>query len=198
MNQKPAATAARPTFLVVPTRHASAPLPAQAQLRDPLRVGSQGGAWSPSDVLRLVKSGRRPDLVIHSDQLVTAEDAPLPVDRAGVRTFLSSLEALLQCQHGYRALIWSRQRVVEAPDMETLLSLLASYLDDCAELPDWTARPQQCHRTREARAAAAQGEIRRLQDASLLAWVASGRPLDDCLRRILVRTDTALKQLRAA
>lgn len=187
----------RPRVIVLPSVSTDSPRSARHSFDSAAYVGSLPGTSRPADVLALLKSGQRPDVVVYSDQLVSAVDAPIPVERADGLVFLPAIELLLVSQFGYRALVWSPEGLDEADSLDDLFVLLSRYLDNCASQDDWLVRSLQLQRTAASRIGAAELEVRRIQDAALCAWATSGHSFDLSLRNILVRSTDALKRLKA-
>lgn len=192
-----------PRLLVAPTTHRFGPstLIGIAGLRSPSVVGSRGGTRRPAEILAAAAAGHCPDLIVFSDQLVSAEDAPLPVLHEGALRFLPALEAILHVQHGYLPHFWTDTGVLTPPQpgFEAVLRCFPAYLASCDRLgEEWLARALQPQRLASERLGAAAAEIRRLQDAALHAYARARRPVDAPLREVLTRTDSALRHLRAA
>jgi hypothetical protein len=186
----------QPSLVVLPSLESDKALGVGLHATGSLMVGSIAGTMRPADLLQVLGSGRRPDVHIYSDQLVSVEDATIPIKHLGRCFFLSSVEVILVSQYGYRASVWSVDGFLAAETPEDVVALLVRYLEQCANQRGWLAASLQSQRSLETRVATAELELRRLQDAALCAWAMRGRRFDPGLLAVLEQSTEALRRLR--
>ncbi|MGO4550321.1 hypothetical protein AB4059_04360 [Lysobacter sp. 2RAF19] len=144
-----------------------------------------------AELLRDLDAGAPPDvIVVFSDQLTSAIDAPVRVVMGADDTFLPALEIRLAQDFDYEIWAWSADGFVRI-DQEAcsiLGALLALHAACEGRSKDWLARDAQFERQPSHRSIDARQRVRLLQSA-LMAAAAEGRIRIDAYRAVLARLE---------
>ncbi|QBH00482.1 hypothetical protein [Xanthomonas oryzae] len=138
---------------------------------------STGGSHTPTELLH--EFGKSPNLpvlaIIFSDQLTSAQDAPVLVKKNKKLVFFSAIELIGNKKYGALLHIWLGHRVAtldrETPQID-ILNLLSGYLRNCEKLgPEWIARSIQPHRYLDERRRDAMRRLRLFQSMILYSSI---------------------------
>ncbi|MCC4604625.1 hypothetical protein [Xanthomonas campestris] len=134
---------------------------------------STGGSHTPTELLNeFGKSTNAPILaIVFSDQLTSAQDAPILIKKKNKLFFISAIELIGQKKYATQLHVWLGQTVATldgaTPQIETL-NFLADYLQNCEELgSEWLARLVQPHRYLDERRRDALRRLRLFQSMIL-------------------------------
>ncbi|HST44688.1 MAG TPA: hypothetical protein VLK29_05620 [Luteimonas sp.] len=163
-----------PVALLVPTT--SDNLAEAARLRDAGSIllvadAAHPGATGPSDILLRLASapGSRPDLVVFSDQILSAADANVLVHGDRIDAFVSPFEAVLNLKYGYCLGVWAPggyRRIAPGTATPVVLAAVARHLLECDTLGDaWLVRHLQRLRSPARRRADARRKLRFFRSA---------------------------------
>jgi len=112
-------------------------------------------------------------LIVFSDQLLSAADAPMLVEQGGRLSYLPGLEVVAQGGHGFAVAAWVGNGFEAAPrdgGPVAILGLLARHLAACAELgAPWLMREAQQQRCADAHVAEARRRLRVFHSAIMHA-----------------------------
>lgn len=163
-------------MLVLPTTTRELALLEQLGLRPDVDaiVGRNEHALAPAELLtRIEDKAPAPDarVLVFSDQLVSAVDAPLLVRRDGVARYVSSLEYILNAQYGYALLAINGDRLSRLPagaPAVDVLGLLVDHLEANERLgSNWLVRELQTQRLPQDRRLQQRRRIRALRSSIL-------------------------------
>lgn len=113
-------------------------------------------------------SSGAPFAIAFTDQLVSANDAPILITRNGQLTFMPVLEVLAQCQYKVNVHIWNGEEVARltAQCAGDVLREVAAYFDACSRLGSaWLMRDRQALRLPAVRIDQARRRLRLYQSA---------------------------------
>ena len=161
---------------------------------------SVSGTLSPIELLAQLRSEetQRPTTaIVFSDQLASAEHAPLLVEHAGNMLYVSALEAVAHVRYGLAARAWVGDgfaAVAPAADTPAVLLLLLRYYAACDTLgPVWRMREAQSMRSPTTRILQARRQLRLFHSAVMHTFRDS--PLPEDYRAIANLIDGMQKRL---
>lgn len=164
-----------PVAIVLPTTHATLKLAKMLHKRGeatPIRgdVEIQPFGIQVDHLLADLSNGCSPNLLIFSDQLVSASDATILIRTATTSTFVSPLELILNRKYGYELQLWRSTGLhavaAQIDDPESIYRHLLTYLSACSLLGDiWLARRLQVQRLPEMRLYIAKRKARMFRSA---------------------------------
>ena len=127
--------------------------------------------------------------ICFSDQLISAVEAPVPVEINGARFYFPGIELIANRSHAYALMFWTGSSFTHVPpasDDASVLSASALYFRACDALGDaWLLRDAQLERSHRRRAELARIRARTLH--SVLMHMAPERGMPPTHRRIASR-----------
>jgi len=140
--------------------------------------GALAGVLPPDQALSRIGSYAEVEginVAVFSDQLVSAVDAPILVERDGVEIYLSSTEIILSKVYGFDLLFYKKEmmtRISSCAEVGIILTELWDYLSACEKCDDdWMVRSMQTQRHVQFRRTAARIRAQYIR-SSLLHMVA--------------------------
>ena len=153
----------------------------------PILVGQPTlqGLWGPNDLLSMLKGANERDpgtAIVFSDQLTSAADAPMLIEKSGRLIFVSAIEVIAHCNYQFEIHAWTGNGFEAAPESskpEDILLLLYKYFTACEDLGrDWSAAGHQADRYPRARIAQAQIRLQMLQSTVMHTFSDSALPTE--------------------
>lgn len=171
----------------------------------PVLIGrpTMRGLLGSTHLLNMLKDTKEHDpftAVVFSDQLTSAADAPMLIEKSGRPIFLSAIEVIAYCNYMLEIHIWTGNRfeaTQESPKPEDILLTLYRYLTACERSGrDWLAVGYQAERYPKVRIAQAQMRLQMLQSTIMHAFLDSALPLK--YQAIIERAVCTQKHLNTA
>lgn len=136
-----------------------------------------GGTLRPSQLIERLDTmpNTNTRIIVFTDQLTSATDAPLLVSKNGSLSYLSGLELALQQEYGFSLRVLKGDGFVEPDvvrDARSLLRLLHGHIQACEHLgAHWLAATLQPQRSPTTRTREAGIRLRLFQSATIHMWL---------------------------
>lgn len=161
------------------------------------------GLRGPTHLLNMLKDANEHDpltAVVFSDQLTSAADAPMLIEKSGRLVFVSAIELVAHCNYLLEIHVWTGNRFETAQESskpEDILLMLYRYFTSCERIGrDWLAAGYQAERHPTIRIAQAQMRLQMLQSTIMHTFLDSALPLE--YQAMIDRAVRAQKHLSAA